>query len=475
MEKEFCLEDYLSERLGKHEELVVNEDEEFRRVCQIVENEFEREWKNAEESVKERKLEREKRAMMGFDKETLYYKERIKEIIQNFNLSACRYPKWYPSLIEGVFAELYGLSGIAPWAYDMTEIYRKSTSAKLIGDRLYCLIDGKVRLQPQRIPARRREQLKRTMLLATPHERLEFGFHEVFLQNGIRITIYSGNRTKSGQEVFVLRKYVMEHLSLEELARKDTISADSLGCMKSMIKAGFNVLFSGQVRSGKTTFLQIWQGLEDRSLEGLAIATDSETLWHEIMPDAPIMQLVADGKELKNLTKSLLRGDNDYVLLEEMRDADAFSLALDITSTGTRRCKGTIHETNAVNVPYKMASKIAEEYGTNQREIIAQVYKNFDYCFELCQNPFDRGKKLLKGIWQFNYDVSRDICEADQICEYDFRDCVWKWNPLPVKKKLEKYPEEEFFIKAFIKELIILAECNPLDSKTVVPGYYRSC
>ena len=57
--------------------------------------------------------------------------------------------------------------------------------------------------------------------------------------------------------------------------------------------------------------------------EGLAISTDPETPWDIIMPEAPLMQLVADGEELETLTKSLLRGDNDYVILEEMRDAKA--------------------------------------------------------------------------------------------------------------------------------------------------------
>ena len=97
------------------------------------------------------------------------------------------------------------MAGLAPWAYDMDEKYRSSSSAKLIGDRLYCLIGGKSCLQPQRISKRRREQLKRTLLLATPHERLEYGFHEVYLRNGIRITIYSGDRTKEGQDIMVFR------------------------------------------------------------------------------------------------------------------------------------------------------------------------------------------------------------------------------------------------------------------------------
>lgn len=472
MEKEFCLEEYISSRIEKKEECETEPEEEFYRICRIVEAEFEKEWKNTDESAKERKLEREKRAMMGYESETRFYKERISEIVQNLNLSCGWFPSWYPNLTEGIFAELYGLSGLAPWAFDLIDKYKDSTSAKLIGDRLYCMIDGVAQLQPQRISARRREQLKRTMLLATPHERLEYGFHEVFLQNGIRITIYSGKRTKKDQDVFVLRKYVMKNLTLEEMAEKMTIPLESIELFKQMISVGYNVLFSGQVRSGKTTFLQVWQSYEDRNLEGLAIATDPETMWHEIIPDAPVMQLVADGRELKQITKSLLRGDNDYVLIEEMRDAAAFSIALDITSTGTRRSKGTIHESSAVNVPYKMASKISEETGGMLRELVAQVFKNFDYCIEMCQYPGCRGRKIVKGIWQYSFDYQNDRCRLDQVCCYDFDDKIWKWNSNEMYRKVEKYPEDKREIEKLIVLVKELESRNRLDCKPVFPGYY---
>lgn len=154
------------------------------------------------------------------------------------------YPPWYRSLAEGIFAELYGLSGLTPWAYDETEEYKNSSSAKLIGDRMYCLIDGRSVLQPQRISENRRQQLKRAFLLTAPKERIEKGFHEVYLHNGIRITIYSGDRTKPGQDVMVFRKYILRELTFEKLAELGTIPAESVELFKTMVRLGFNVLFS---------------------------------------------------------------------------------------------------------------------------------------------------------------------------------------------------------------------------------------
>ena len=101
------------------------------------------------------------------------YRRGICQIIYDGGLENGDYPPWYKNLTAGVFNELYGLAGLAPWVYDETESYRKSSSAKLIGDRLYCLIDGVSQLQPQIIKAGRRDQLKRALLLGSPRERLE--------------------------------------------------------------------------------------------------------------------------------------------------------------------------------------------------------------------------------------------------------------------------------------------------------------
>ena len=187
--------------------------EGFYQLCRMAETIFEEDWRDTDELAKTRKLEREKRAIMGYEKERIFFQSRIGDMIRERGWQT-EVPPWYGSLEEGIFHEVYGLAGLAPWAYDSTEEYRKSSSAKLIGDRLYCLIDGISRLQPQRIQAERREQLKRALLLAAPRERLEKGFHEIYLHNGIRITIFSGDRTKKGQDVMVFRKYIMEDLTL---------------------------------------------------------------------------------------------------------------------------------------------------------------------------------------------------------------------------------------------------------------------
>ena len=309
--------------------------------------------------------------------------------------------------------------------------------------------------------------------MSTPHERLEYGFHEVYLRNGIRITIYGGRRTKPDQEVMVFRKYVLENLDFDSLVEKQTIPPGAVSLFLAMIETGFNVLFAGQVRSGKTTFLQIWQRHERMDLEGLALATDAETPWHKLMPGAPLMQLIADGRELEEMTKSLLRGDNDYLLMEEMRDGTAFRMALDMTSTGTSRCKATIHERDGVNIPYRMAAKIREKYGGDEQQLIAQVFQSFDYVIELCQDPMDKSKKIMKGILEYGYEEKTNQVYCRRVCMYDFQQGIWRWNQKGGAEKLKKYPEEKVHlekVQAFFRKL---GGESALEDELIYPAYYK--
>lgn len=447
---------------------------DFETVCDVVKEELDLRWKTYDELDRIRVLEKEKRAIMGYENEMREYIKEIEEIISEKALGDGDFPNWYDSLVEGVFSEIYGLGGISPWVYDKKPEYEKSPSLKLIGERIYSMINGRTQLLPQRISDFRRERLKRTFLMASPRERLDKGFHEVYLRNGIRITIYSGEKTKSGQDIMVFRKYIINQVSLEKLAELKTISKESIDVFKLMVDVGFNVIFSGPVRTGKTTFLQAWQKLENPKLEGLAIATDPETPWHLLMPDVPIMQLIADDKDLETITKSILRGDNDYVLLEEMRDATAFNLALEIMSIGTKRSKATVHSNDPINMPYRIANKIREKYGGNLKGILQQIFTNFDLVFQFYSDSKNPNHKILKSIWCYDYDIRKDEPVIRELMRYDWDKGQWTWRKF-LKFKTEKLGWIEEDKRRELEERIhILGEKNPLSEPVdIVPKYYE--
>lgn len=455
-----------------------NKENHFTRICEQVREAFNREWQEEGNTLETglANLEREKNAIIGKKAEVAYYKDKIKDYLRKNDLQGQWYPAYYKDMVDAVFHENWGIAGLAPWAYDMTEELAKSSSAKIIGENIFFMKNGKYELQPQKLSDERRKQLKKALLLKTPKERLDQGFHEVYMERGnIRITIFSGDRVKEGQDIMVFRKYVMQELTFEKMAEYGTIPEKAIPLFHSMIEIGYNVMFAGAVRTGKTTFLVTWQKNEDPTLEGMTIATDPENAWHLIMPEAPIMQIVADGKELEGITKSLLRGDNDYVIIEECRDATAFNIALDITTTGTRRSKMTIHVNRALDIPYKMASKITAQYGGDLNAIISQVFSNWNYVFEFIQLEDNKAQKRLAGISEFRYDPAYDEVSIHEICRYDVSEDKWYWK-YDIGEDKEYYgkrlPKSYAKMQATLKEL---AEENPLTGNTVIkPAYYHS-
>lgn len=353
MEK-FYLSDYL-----KVLKIESAKDINFYKLCQRVKDEFISEWENGKDNL-DSVLRIQKKAIIGYGNEVSFFKSRIRELINKYNAEHATFPSWYQSLEDGIYHENWGLAGISEW---FNEKYKESSSAKIIGDRIYFLEDGHMCLKPQSITKDRREQMIRSFLLLTPEERLDKEFHEIYMLDGTRVTIYGGSMTKKGQDVIIFRRYIIPRYSFEEQASRGTIPSDSIPLLKAMVSLGFNIAFTGAVRTAKTTFLATWQSYEDKNLEGVMVETDPEIPIHTIMPDAPILQIIADNEKLKYLSKNLLRSDADYFIIAEARDGIALDTAVKLASKGTRRIKITFHSRDPLDFPYDVAFEIIKSIG----------------------------------------------------------------------------------------------------------------
>ncbi len=286
--EEFYIDSYLSNikadkvKRKKH----LSEEELFHELCRSVQSHFEDQWKLSE-GQESKILERQTKAIIGIPDHVNYFKDLIRKYLEDNAKTDLPYPKWYKNLTDGIFHEVWGLAGISAWI-DIPE----SSSAKIIGERIYYLIDGKMLLQEQKISRQRLGALKKALLLLIPEIPQSSPNIEILMHSGERVTIYGGSLTKPGQDIMVFRKYVVFNYTLEEQARRGTIPKESVGMLKSLAKVGFNILFCGAVRTAKTTMLTTFQLLEDPCLEGVLIESNAEIPMHELMPRSPIMQLV---------------------------------------------------------------------------------------------------------------------------------------------------------------------------------------
>lgn len=428
MEK-FYLDDYLRQIHNSKQAAA----ESFAGLCARIEAAFRGEWAGEKENAPE-VLERQKKAIIGYEKESNYFLNKINLLLREWNAQDVEFPPWYNSLGEGIFHEIWGMAGMAEW---FDERYQTSSSAKIIGEHIYFLEAGQMVQRPQKIGKERREQLIRALLMLTPEERLDKDFHEVYLLDGTRITVFRNRMVKKDRECIVFRRYTVPLYTFEEQASRGTIPQEGIALFRAMVAAGYNVVFSGAVRTSKTTFLSTWQSCEDRSLEGVMIETDAEIPLHRLMPDAPVIQLIADGQKLERIVKNLLRSDADYFIMAEARDGIALDTAVKLACKGTGRMKITFHCREPRNFPYDAAAEIVKTYGGDIDYNARKIADSFDFIFHFIQLQ-DKSKKRLKGIYELSYDPKgEEKIKVVSICEYDVAKDDWQWKNKISGEKLE--------------------------------------
>lgn len=438
--EQFYLEDYLAANAGGKK----GSGYSFEKLCKLISKDFFDEWDEQRENDGAN-LDIQKNAIIGHKKEVLFFKNKIIELLKNYG-PCFDVPDWYKSLEDGIYHENWGLSGIAEW---FTGDYKDSSSAKVIGDRIYFMENGKMKLKKQRISKERRGQLIRALLLLTPEERLDKNFHEIYMLDGTRVTIFGGAMVKEGQDVIIFRRYIIPTYTFEEQADRGTIPAEAVPLFKTMVSLGYNVAFTGAVRTAKTTFLSTWQSYEDRSLEGVMVETDPEIPLHKLMPDAPVVQVIADNDRLGSIVKNLLRSDADYMIMAEAREGAALDTAIKLAAKGSRRMKITYHTREPLNFPYDAASEIVGSLGGDVHFMARKVAASFDYVFHFIQLA-DKSKKKLKSIHELSYNRSRDEIQMKPLCEYDFLADKWQWqNELGEDKKKAAAEENASALEEF--------------------------
>ena len=424
--------------------------EAFYSLCRDVKAAFYKDWESQEEASSS--LEIQKKAIIGCEKEKNFFKKRIVELALQWSAAGTPFPPWYTDLADAVYHENWGLAGLSEW---FLPLWRQSSSAKIIGENIFFMDRGHMRLMPQKIDRDRLDQMIRAFLLLTPSERMDKSYYELYLLDGTRVTIYTEPMAKAGQAGLVFRRYLIPSLSFEEQAGRGTIPPGAIPLFKAMVRIGFNVVFLGAVRTAKTTFLSTWQSCEDASLEGVMVETDPEIPLHRLQPGSPVLQLIADGQELSGIAKNLLRSDADYFILAEARDGIALDTAVRLASKGTKRMKMTYHSRNPRRFPLEAAMEIVRCCGGDVRLTMQNVASSFDYLFHFVQLS-DKSRKKLEGIYQMSLSDGGDI-RVERICSYDHASDTWTFlnstGPVQAEYAMSSDPVAFAEMKRILAEL----------------------
>ena len=473
--KEFDLEEVLNNARRKRKKSPTNgaldNNSKFLLLCSRIKQHIDDEWlREQNQNNTELLLARHRNAILGKATEVNYLKDKIREFLKANKLENEQHPSWYKNLVDAIFHENWGIAGIAEWM-DMAD----SSSAKIIGERIYFFIDGKQVLQEQKISGKRFEQLRKALMNRDESKRLDESYSELYMETGERVTVYTGNRVVEGQHTMVFRKYIVKVLTFEEQARLGTIPHELVPALEALVKCGVRVAFAGPVRSGKSTMELTWQLYEDQELEGVLIQTDPEIRIHEVMPKPAIISLLATGEELFKLASELLKSDADYFIVQEVRDGYTAYIAVEAGNKGTNRLKISIHISDMSSFCYDMANKIQGVFGGDIDYHMARVANSFNFLFEMVQLPKDRKQKRLKAIYEIHYDPEINDIVYHKICEYQKDTDSWCFNYSVSKKVMEIGGfEDEKALEVYLNTLKKLSEKYPMPQKIIRPAFTKN-
>lgn len=459
---------YANRNLTKDSKLLM-----FEKLCDQIKTSFRKEGELNQQNF-ETSLIRQKKAILGYPSEVKYFKDRIKEYLRVNNLMGEWYPLWYQNLVDAIFHESWGLAGLAHWVENATPEYKRSSGAKIIGERIYFLIDGVMQLQPQTISKDRRQQLKKALLLNEPAKKITDPYNDVFLLDNTRITIFGNQFTKNDRDVIVFRKFLVQDFTFEKQVQLNTIPDYSVPFFKLFCKLGYNVIIAGGPNSGKTTFYETMQKYQHPNLQGIQIETDPEVDMEKVLPGSPIMELLADGDDLNSIMKPILRADPDYIMLGEARDGQALYVGVRAANKGTRRVKMTYHTTGIIDICGQIAEEIVECRGGSLNRTTVKVARSFGYVFEFFYRNNQKNIKKLKSIHEIRYDEVTHKIHILRICKYNLEKDIWEWAYHFGEDKREigllESAEDVARFDAMLKEF---AEKYPLNEETVfTPEYF---
>lgn len=180
-----------------------------------------------------------------------------------------------------------------------------------------------------------RQLVDRALMWSGRRLDLSHPFVDARLPDGSRLHVAIPEITSEHWAVNI-RKHLMRHLSLNDLAAKGVMTPAIARALSRSVKAGLNILVSGGTQSGKTTMLN---ALASETPVRERVITIEEVF--ELKPNLPDLvqmqtrsaNLQGEGEiPLRRLIKEALRMRPSRIIIGEVREAEALDLLIALNS-----------------------------------------------------------------------------------------------------------------------------------------------
>ena len=294
------------------------------------------------------------------DKAEEYLKNKIREIIKDYNLKIAE--EAVDKLMYFIIRDFLGYGKIDPL---MKDHLIEDISADGVNIPIY-VWHREYESLPTNIIFNDVDELNsfivRLAYLAGKNISLAMPILDASLPDGSRIQMTYGKEITRRGSTFTIRRFRVDPLTISDLISFNTVSSDLAAYFWYAIENRASILVSGGVASGKTTLLNclsmfIKPGLKLVSVEDTAELNLPHENW---IPSVVRTGFGHDEKgtgaiTLFDLLKAAVRQRPDYLIVGEVRGAEAYTL-FQAMATG-HLGMGTIHGESVSSVIHRLASE----------------------------------------------------------------------------------------------------------------------
>lgn len=399
-------------------------------------------------------------AMQGIPSSMNLIQGHIESFVIDNGLRHTAYPSPYPSLVEGIFEEVFGWGPLSAFRFE-----EDCEAAQVIGIDITFKRSWGYELQPFKF--RNIEQVEGlTQRFANMHSNTTLNRHtspeiETRTYNDIRVSIMIADRTHI-EPVITLRKKKVKSLTLKQMVDYGTIPAESVKLIECLSKFKVNSVIAGPPGCGKSTFLQVLlSNILYETYEGKRIPERIKTVYAETFPEwdvralnpsSNVLHVLGSGQEFETVvTKALLRHDISRIVIGEIREHEV-GLYKRASVQGIKQLMGTLHDLDPSNIPSIMTELYMQYYPNNSNHEMLQYMfsRNLHFAISMDEVFEETTNTYIKKVTGIHlYDVNERTKESLMytIMDYDYLTNRWTYhNEIPerFKRMVIKYNRNDF-------------------------------
>ena len=162
--------------------------------------------------------------------------------------------------------------------------------------------------------------------------------------------------------ILTIRRFPKRPIDPEMLIRSNSITDEALDCLKSLVRAKYNILVSGSTGSGKTTLLNVLSGFIPSDERIITIEDSAELRIRGIrnLVRLETRSATANGSgeiSIRDLIRSALRMRPDRIIVGEVRGEEAIDM-LQAFNVGQDGSLSTIHANSAQDALSRLETMI---------------------------------------------------------------------------------------------------------------------